>query len=708
MGLLFCYSIFGRRAKIGRTVPDLGSKTGLRAIKKAELEERRDSAGRDLELLKGMDEYKMVDALLKGDELPQGAVSEHGIECDLLDSSSKEQLGFERDVDSSEKLGVPEFVVDVEKITSHQVLQQPPYRDLVKSCCGTPMWSSCSQGTFQGEVSLSVGEGTLSSDGQRPVLPHQDATLIGGSLGAHEDSSSESSFGGRSNISSHAQGSHDGESARCAGLSRGFPFGTRYSDGGIPEVVVDLKSEVVAEGEVCLDVTRALGAPICDDEERYSGHASDPGLYASEIQKVSPDACLDGSMSPPTGANECPVHFTSVEKLSGEADDEMVGTMPQAPNLSQVIPIDEVNSSFTRVKEWINSIQSSDLDFGIENEDLDEAGRANFSVDMPYVESSEALTALHPIDTASANSLANAAVRSLHPSSTVAHLSGIGLWEVPSLGIFSSLRTLNLSANLIVHVPAGCLPRSLHSLDLSRNRIAQIEGFRELTRLRVLNLSHNRISRIGHGLANCTLIKELYLAGNKIGEVEGLHRLLKLAVLDLSFNKVTTSKALGQLAANYGSLLALNLLGNPILTNFSEDQMRKLVTALTPHVAYLNRQPIKAISVREAALDSVARAALGTSQRHSKSRDIKPARKPSAALPSTAKKKPPPHQHTRLLEKKVAAASSSGHHHHHGKVLGRTQGGGQSSFLGGPFQYNAFDSGKQPMPRSRSTGVLQE
>ncbi|KAH7277863.1 hypothetical protein KP509_38G012200 [Ceratopteris richardii] len=205
-------------------------------------------------------------------------------------------------------------------------------------------------------------------------------------------------------------------------------------------------------------------------------------------------------------------------------------------------------------------------------------------------------------------------VRAFHSSSTIAQLSGISLCEVPSLGFFSLLRTLNLPANSIVHVPTRCLPRSLHILDLSRNKIAQIEGFRELTRLRVLNPSSNCISRIDHGLANCTLIKELYLVGNKIAEVEGLHRLLKLVVLDLSYNKVTTSNALGQLVANYGSLLALNLLGNPILTNFSEDQIRKLVTTLTPNVTYLNRHPIKAISVREVALDNVARAVLASQQ----------------------------------------------------------------------------------------------
>ncbi|ONK69744.1 uncharacterized protein A4U43_C05F26270 [Asparagus officinalis] len=114
------------------------------------------------------------------------------------------------------------------------------------------------------------------------------------------------------------------------------------------------------------------------------------------------------------------------------------------------------------------------------------------------------------------------------------------------------------------------------------------------------------------GLSNCILIKELYLAGNKISNVEGLHRLLKLTVLDLSFNKLTTSKALGQLVANYNSLLALNLIGNPIQANIGDDQLRKVVTSLLPHLTYLNKQPIKPQRVRETVNDSVARAALGS------------------------------------------------------------------------------------------------
>ncbi|KAE8679784.1 hypothetical protein F3Y22_tig00111394pilonHSYRG00011 [Hibiscus syriacus] len=164
----------------------------------------------------------------------------------------------------------------------------------------------------------------------------------------------------------------------------------------------------------------------------------------------------------------------------------------------------------------------------------------------------------------------------------------------------------------LIQVTPGSLPKGIHTLNLSKNKINNIEGLRELTRLRVIDLSYNRIARIGHGLSNCTLIKELYLAGNKISDVEGLHRLLKLTVLDLSFNKMSTTKALGQLAANYNTLQALNLLGNPFLSNNTDEQLRKAVCSLLPKLRYLNKQPIKPQRAGEVLTDSVAKAALGS------------------------------------------------------------------------------------------------
>lgn len=125
------------------------------------------------------------------------------------------------------------------------------------------------------------------------------------------------------------------------------------------------------------------------------------------------------------------------------------------------------------------------------------------------------------------------------------------------------------------------------------------------------------------GLSNCTLIKELYLAGNKISTVEGLHRLLKLTVLDLSFNKITTAKALGQLVANYNSLIAVNLLGNPIQSNISDDLLRKTLCSLLPKLALLNKQPINPQKAREIRADANAKAALGNSSWNTRRKAVK-------------------------------------------------------------------------------------
>ncbi|KAG9131123.1 hypothetical protein Leryth_024519 [Lithospermum erythrorhizon] len=218
---------------------------------------------------------------------------------------------------------------------------------------------------------------------------------------------------------------------------------------------------------------------------------------------------------------------------------------------------------------------------------------------------------------------ANSVIQSLNSSTSVAHMAGIGLKVIPSISCYSSLRSVNLSGNSIVHITPGSLPKGLHVLDLSRNKISTIEGLRELTHLRVLNLSYNRISRIGQGLSNCILIKELYLAGNKISEVEGLHRLLKLTILDLSFNKIITTKALGQLVANYNSLLALNLLGNPVQSNISDDQLRKTLCSLLPKLAYLNRQPISSQKAREVRSEAILKAAMGDGSRSKRKKPVK-------------------------------------------------------------------------------------
>ncbi|KAK3126149.1 hypothetical protein QOZ80_7AG0552350 [Eleusine coracana subsp. coracana] len=249
--------------------------------------------------------------------------------------------------------------------------------------------------------------------------------------------------------------------------------------------------------------------------------------------------------------------------------------------------------SIKRIEEWINQINFDDLT-------VNEQGESSFSALGESREPAAGVPAVRP-DAKSplGMEIAYTYISKLTPVSSSAQLANLGLVAIPRLSAFSGLRLLNLSGNSIVRVTAGTLPKGLHMLSLSKNNISTIEGLRELTRLRLLDLSYNRISRIGHGLASCSSLKELYLAGNKISEVDGLHRLLKLKVLDLRHNKISTSKGLGQLAANYNSLEAINLDGNPAQKNVGDEHLKKYLLGLLPNLVVYNKHPIRAAGSKD-------------------------------------------------------------------------------------------------------------
>lgn len=253
-----------------------------------------------------------------------------------------------------------------------------------------------------------------------------------------------------------------------------------------------------------------------------------------------------------------------------------------------------------RIEEWVTDLQPCNpLD------EVEESYQPNDQNKREYPVLNGLTAAKVEPKVSPGNEAAKRYISSLSASATTAQMANHGLAMIPFLSAFVSLKMLNLSGNNIVRITAGALPRGLHMLNLSKNQISTIEGLRELTRLRVLDLSYNRIVRIGHGLASCSSLKELYLAGNKISEVEGLHRLLKLNVLDLRANKISTAKCLGQLAANYNSLQAVSLEGNPAQKNVGDDQLKKYLQGLLPHLAYYNRQLIKVGTLKDAADRSV-------------------------------------------------------------------------------------------------------
>ncbi|XP_077243343.1 uncharacterized protein LOC143883897 [Tasmannia lanceolata] len=270
-------------------------------------------------------------------------------------------------------------------------------------------------------------------------------------------------------------------------------------------------------------------------------------------------------------------------------------------NLQPEMPVqrwDELPSkefNISRIDEWVSKI---DLQSSSPLQELGECSSSSKKKKDPNVVNS-VTTAKFDARIIPGMEMANNYIASLTAMSSSAQMANLGLVVIPFLSAFVSLRVLNLSGNAIVRITAGALPRGLHALNLSKNNFSTIEGLRELSRLRVLDLSYNRIFRIGHGLASCSSLKELYLAGNKISDVEGLHRLLKLNVLDLRFNKISTTKCLGQLAANYSSLQAINLEGNPAQRNVGDEPLKKYLLGLLPNLVYFNRQAIRSSSSKE-------------------------------------------------------------------------------------------------------------
>ncbi|KAJ6335515.1 hypothetical protein OIU78_012195 [Salix suchowensis] len=319
---------------------------------------------------------------------------------------------------------------------------------------------------------------------------------------------------------------------------------------------------------------------LLNQQGGYSSDTLEPNRAMSKMQ--SPESFTGKSMNKGHNKNE-----EDSQSWNG-FHAGISGLWPQ----NQWVAFSIESSPFSRVDEWVKDLETQPppLD-AYDNSNGVRGGDDIVFPPSPDTGRSPGRAMTGPDFNLSEEILhANSVIQSLNSSSTVAHISGIGLKAIPTTSRFSSLRSVNLSNNFIVQITPGSLPKGLHALNLSRNKINTIDGLRELTRLRVLDLSYNRISRIGQGLSNCTVIKELYLAGNKTSDVEGLHRLLKLTVLDLSFNKITTTKALGQLVANYNSLQALNLLGNPVQSNISDDQLRRAICGLLPKLVYLNKQ----------------------------------------------------------------------------------------------------------------------
>jgi len=342
---------------------------------------------------------------------------------------------------------------------------------------------------------------------------------------------------------------------------------------------------------ICTDNSVDPVVPSCADSGHAFHHSGNDGGLSEAMDKEREDNLWNrDSIHHQSLVVEVPdsVDISSDTKdISGEADHNKTD-IDGDPN--ELTPR---TYNIKRIEDWINQIDMDAIT-------VDEQGESSISASTESCEPTAGVRAVRP-DAKSplGMEIAYTYIAKLTPASSSAQLANLGLVAIPRLSAFSGLRLLNLSGNSIVRVTAGALPKGLHMLSLSKNNISTIEGLRELTRLRLLDISYNRISRIGHGLASCSSLKELYLVGNKISEVDGLHRLLKLKFLDLRHNKISTSKGLGQLAANYNSLEAINLDGNPAQKNVGDEHLKKYLLGLLPNLVVYNKHPIRATGSKD-------------------------------------------------------------------------------------------------------------
>ncbi|KAK8458775.1 hypothetical protein SEVIR_2G004200v4 [Setaria viridis] len=374
-------------------------------------------------------------------------------------------------------------------------------------------------------------------------------------------------------------------------------------------------------------------APFCADSGdvfHHSGH--DDGLSEAMDQEREEKLWNRDSAHHQSLVVEVPdsVNISDTKDISGEAEHNKTD-IDEDPN--ELTPR---TYNIKRIEDWINQINIDDVT-------LDELGESSISAPAIPSEPTVGVPVRPDAKSPLGMEIAYTYISKLTPASSSAQLANLGLVVIPRLSAFSGLRLLNLSGNSIVRVTAGALPKGLHMLSLSKNNISTIEGLRELTRLRLLDISYNRISRIGHGLASCSSLKELYLAGNKISEVDGLHRLLKLKVLDLRHNKISTSKGLGQLAANYISLEAINLDGNPAQKNVGDEHLKKYLLGLLPNLAVYNKHPIRATGSKEVS----DRHTRKISSSHRSDRGGRSDRKSSKLVGASSSHKPQSSRHAR-------------------------------------------------------------
>ena len=162
----------------------------------------------------------------------------------------------------------------------------------------------------------------------------------------------------------------------------------------------------------------------------------------------------------------------------------------------------------------------------------------------------------------------------------------------------------------------------------------------------------------------------------------------------MCFNKISTTKSLGQLAANYNSLQAISLGGNPAQKNVGDDQLKKHLQGLLPHLVYYNRRPTKGSTLKDGTDRSVRLGISGHQFEHGSRLDHKSTRKTTHShrgqglvLPRRSKLR---QGHAPALPPSGSKVDGSSRYHHHFDISNRQ------------LEYKS----NSRMRRSRSEGTL--
>lgn len=123
---------------------------------------------------------------------------------------------------------------------------------------------------------------------------------------------------------------------------------------------------------------------------------------------------------------------------------------------NQWVAFSSESSPFARVDKWVKDLEIQYPLSLTDNHENDEGilFPASPETDRSPARSTTHFTRRHEIKLSEEILHANSIIQSLNSSSTVAHISGIGLKVIPTISRFSSLRSVNLSNNYIGNAPS--------------------------------------------------------------------------------------------------------------------------------------------------------------------------------------------------------------------------------------------------------------